>query len=98
MTNFEMIKSKNIDEFAELLSEHFGYDDAPWWKYFDNNYCKGCKPEIVLTESLNRKIDSDREVEYAWCELNHKCKFFQEMDEIPDEKQIIKMWLLSECE
>lgn len=98
MTNFEMIKSKNIDEFIELFSEHFRYDNAPWWKYFDDNYCRGCKPVTTLVESTNREIDEDKEMEYAWCELNHKCKFFQEMDEIPDEKQIIKMWLLSECE
>ena len=98
MTVFENIKTKNIDELAEWFSENYMFDEAPYWKYFDDNYCKGCKPEIVLVESLNRDIDSDREMECAWCELNHKCKFFQEMNEIPDNKQIIKMWLLSECE
>ena len=53
MTNFEMIKSKNIDEFIELFSEHFRYDNAPWWKYFDDNYCRGCKPVTTLVESTN---------------------------------------------
>ena len=38
----------------------------------------------------------DRECEFAWCELNGKCKFFKDMDDIPDVKQIIKMWLESD--
>lgn len=98
MTIFETIKNKSIDEYVEWLSVSCcNFDSAPWWNWWDDNYCKKCEPEIVYVESLTKDIDSDKKMECGWCELNGKCKFFKEMDEIPDVKQIIKMWLMSEC-
>lgn len=93
MTIFELIKPKDIDELAEWFDDYCNSDYAPWWKYWDDNYCNKCEPENVYVPEFGRECDC------AWCELNgNKCKFFKEMDEIPDNKQIIKMWLESECQ
>lgn len=90
MTIFENIKSKNIDEFAEWLDKYGMFDNSPWMNWWDKNYCKNCEHETA------RLVDTGREMEFAWCELHDKCKFFQNMDSIPDNKQIIKMWLETE--
>lgn len=92
MTVFDNFKNKNIDELAEWLSEYCSFDQAPYWRWWDKNYCNKCEPEIAYLFS------SDKESKCAWCELYDKCKFFQDMNEIPDSKEIIKMWLLSEVE
>ena len=33
------------------------------------------------------------EVDCTYCELNNHCKFFPQIAEIPDNKEVIKMWL-----
>lgn len=90
MTKFDSIQSKNIDEFAEWLDEHGAYDYSSWMKWWDENYCLKCPTQIAYVKEF------DKECECAWCELNGKCKFFQELDDIPNNKQIIKMWLETE--
>lgn len=94
MTVFENLKTKNVDEIAEWLDKHCASDQAPWWNFFDNTYCNKCEPEIGHMTAFGKEL----ECECSWCELNGKCRFFKEMDEVPDGKQIIKMWLLSEYE
>ena len=37
--------------------------------------------------------DGGREFPCSYCELNGNCKFFPDLDEAPDNKMIIKMWL-----
>ena len=96
MTVFEKIKSNNIDELAEWIDEHFYFDDAPYWKWWDEHYCKKCVAE--KSENDNSEFDwceLNGKCKF-WCELNGKCKFFKEMDSIPGNKDIIKMWLESE--
>ena len=91
MKAFDNIKNKNIDELAEWLDENIVCDSAPWWKYFDENYCGKCEPiEMETTSTFGCTM------EYAYCELNGNCKFFKDREDIPDNKQIIKMWLESE--
>ena len=96
MTVFDSIRTKNIEELVEWidkwLDEHCDLDDAPWWDYFDNNYCKKCEPEIGYMAAFGKEI----ECAFSWCELNHRCKFFKDMEEAPNRKQAIKMWLESE--
>lgn len=92
MKVFDIIKSKNIDELVDWIEKYFTFDTAPYWKWWDKNYCKNCKSVIGYSSAINGRC------EFAWCELNSKCKFFEEMDNIPDTKQIIKMWLESESE
>ncbi len=91
MTVFEDIKSKNIDELVEWIDNNFAFDTAPYMYWFDDNYCSKCEVEEAY--------DVDRYVtlKCAWCEINGKCKFFQDMDKVPDAKQTIKMWLESEA-
>ena len=91
MNKFDEIKSKNIDELVDWIDENFAFDSAPYMFWYDDKYCKRC-------ESVKKCGANNRVMEYAWCELNDKCKFFQNMNEAPDTKQIIKMWLESEAD
>lgn len=84
MTNFENFKFKNIDELVDWLDEYGDFDNAPWNKWWDKNYCSKCEP---ITSG------SGYGYEYAPCEFSNKCVFFENMNEIPDHKQVIKMWL-----
>lgn len=90
MTVFESIKVKNIDEFAEWLDRYGQYDGSAWNEWFDKNYCQKCEPEYVYVEEFKRKCKC------AWCEIYKKCKYFQDKDNVPDKKEIIKIWLESE--
>lgn len=80
MTVYESFHNKSIDELAEWMNKNI-VDDSPWVFWWDNKYCNKC--DGVSFEGQ----------EYGLCELHNKCKFFQDMDGIPDNKQIIKMWL-----
>lgn len=92
MTVFEYITSMSVDELAEWLDEHGMFDGSPWMNWFNKNYCLKCESETVRIPN----IDGERVEEAGWCELHGKCKYFQDMDEIPDNKAIIKMWLEKE--
>lgn len=89
MNVFEKIKSKNIDELTKWLNEYGAVDDAPWIEWWDNVYCGNCDSELIDHPLFG-------ETECAWCELHNKCRFFEELNNIPDNKQIIKLWLESE--
>ena len=91
MRNVDKIKSKSLDEFAEWLDKYGAFDDSPWLNWWNENYCSKCDSEVIKT------LIFENETECAWCELHNKCRFFQDMDEVPDSKQMIKMWLESEC-
>ena len=84
MTVLDNFKSFNIDEFIDWLDEYVSFDTAPWMWWWDNTYCKNCPTEDEYVS------------DYAWCEVHNKCRYFLDMDETPDVKQIIKMWLESE--
>ena len=90
MKVFNSITNKNINEFAEWLDKYGQHDGSPWYQWFDKSYCQKCEHEYVYIEAFGR------ECECAWCELHNKCRFFQNMDNTPDSKQIVKMWLESE--
>lgn len=93
MNNFSVFQTKNIDELADWLDKHGAYDNSIWGEWFDKNYCSKCEP--VKVEEFEGRSWCD---EYAWCEVNGKCKHFQELDMIPSNKQVVKMWLESEAE
>lgn len=104
MTIFESIKSKNIDEFAEWLDKYGIYDDSPWNKWWDKNYCQKCEA-VTIERKEYARITGWRnwynycgDIECAWCEINKKCKYFQDLDYIPDNEEIIKIWLKSESD
>lgn len=90
MTMFEVLKSKNIDELAEWIDKNGQFDNSPWLIWFDNTYCKNC--ETIMCHYAG----SELMLRFSWCELNNKCKFFQDMDKVPSNKEIIKLWLETE--
>ena len=99
MTRFEEIKNMDIDAFAEWVDEHGNFDDSSWSKWFDENYCQKCEPIECYYADVKEKLDMELNdwcktpIYCAWCELEHKCKFFQDMDDVPSCKEIAKMWL-----
>ena len=90
MTEFEKIKAKNLEEFAEWFDEHCSHDGGPVIKWWSETYCKNCKPEIGRIEGYHK------DMEFAWCELHGKCRFFPDMEKTPDTLVMTKMWLKSE--
>lgn len=91
MTEFDRLKSKDINELAKWLASFDTADNAPWTRWWNKKYCNNC--EIKTVHILERPC---RSVDYYWCEVNNKCKFFKELDTVPDDVTIIKMWLESE--
>ena len=90
MTVFEKIKTMNIDEFAEWFNEHCAHDTDPCISWWDKNYCNKCEAVIATIEGYHN------DVEFAWCELHDKCKYFKDLDKTPDTLQMTKLWLESE--
>lgn len=86
-TVFDKLKSMNIDELTEWIDKHGEFDGSPWMSWFDEKYCKKCESIMCKYE------DGTREFPCSYCELNDNCKFFPNLDSIPDNKMIIKMWL-----
>lgn len=93
MTIYESFKNKNIDELADWIAKNCNFDSAPWWKYWDENYCSKCEATVTCVSEFD-----ENEHEFAYCEINHHCRYFKETEEMPDEKQTIKMWLESEID
>lgn len=87
MNIFERVKLMNIDEFAEWLDKHTEYDYSTWMLWFDENYCSKCESVCEYIPAFQRVA------ECCWCELHNKCKFFEDVDGIPDIKHTIKLWL-----
>lgn len=96
MTRFEKLKSMNIDELAEWLDKYGQFDGSPWMEWWDTTYCKNCPSETGYLPDDTGENRYYVPTEFAWCELHDKCRFFQDRDNVPSIKEIIKMWL--ECE
>lgn len=92
IAQFDAFKLMNIEELADWICKHNSFENSPWSAWWDENYCQKCESVIAFVPYLNG------EYECAWCETNGKCRFFQELNEIPSLKDIIKMWLESEVE
>lgn len=88
MTIFEKFKSMTIDEFADWLDKYGQFDGSPWMSWWDDKYCSKCEPIKVENETYVIPVMC------AWCELHeNKCKFFPDREEMPSNKDIIKMYL-----
>jgi hypothetical protein len=94
MTNFKKLQSMPLDELAKWLSKHLAFNDAPHMIWFDRNYCDKCEPEKI---ELEGNFDT-YEYKFAYCDFERKCRFFPEMDKVPDNLTTIKMWLEAEVE
>jgi hypothetical protein len=92
MNNFEKLKAMSVEELAEWLDANGMWDNSPWSKWFNSQYCHNC-------ESIKATVKDDfgkRECKFAYCEVEHKCRYFKDMEDVPDCKEILKMWLESE--
>ena len=88
MTIFEKFKSMTIDEFADWLDKYGQFDGSPWMSWWDDKYCSKCEPIKVENETYVIPVMC------SWCELHkNKCKFFPDREEMPSNKDIIKMYL-----
>ena len=90
MTNFEKLKSMNEEEISEFLDSIASIDDSPWIVWFNKRYCENC--ETIRGYSLIPDVYDD----FAYCEVNGNCRYFQDKDDIPDNKEMIELWLASE--
>lgn len=90
MTNFENLHSMTIDQLIDWLDKNGQLDTAIWTLWFDKKYCSKCGSIVCHYE------DSTREFPCAWCELNGSCKFFPELKSVPNNKEVINLWLKSE--
>ena len=99
ITWFEKLKLMDIEELASWLDKHGQVNNSPWMKQFNKMYCNKCTPEYGYATDCTGEYEWSVPCEYSWCELNDfKCKFFPDMEEAPDNKDMIKMWLQTEVE
>ena len=100
MTRFEEFKNMDIEAFTEWICKYGELDGSPWMTWWDENYCSKCESIECCYADAKAKLGFEpfyeSSVECAYCELEHKCRFFQEMNEIPSCKDIVNMWLKSE--
>lgn len=89
-TWFEKIKLMDIEKLSEWLDQYGRFDNSPWLEWWNATYCERCEPVIAFVPYLNG------EHECAYCETNDKCRFFE--NGVPDNKEMIKMWLESEID
>lgn len=97
MTNFEKFKNMNIDGLVEWLDRYDMFEDSPWMKWFDENYCEKCEPITCNYDLAVDKLGIESifcgKCDCAYCELENHCKFFPDMGRIPTNADIIKIWL-----
>lgn len=87
MTNKEKLQSLSLEDLTDWLNAHGEPDNAPWMRWFDDNYCAKCESEIMVFAN-NRKVGC------AFCENHNYCRFLGESVGIAaDTRTIIKMWL-----
>lgn len=92
MNNWTKLKNMSTEDLAEWLDQYGMFDNSPWITWFDQKYCKNCEDIMCKYE------DGERELPCSYCEVYGTCRFFQNLDDIPDNKMTIKMWLESEVE
>ena len=95
MNNFEKIKAMSIDQLIDWLDTN-GHHDAIWWKWFEEKYCDKCDTITTLIPDYDGEETWLRPCVCSYCEENDKCFFFQEMEDVPNSKETIKLWLEAE--
>ena len=101
-TYYDSLHNMSKEELARFLDKNTKDDETPWSEWFNKNYCKNCEPIKCDVDTARKELGLNcfygSGVECAYCELNHKCKFFPDMDDIPDSYDTILMWLEQEAE
>lgn len=102
MTYFEEFKNMDIDTLARWIDKNGLFDNSPWLKWWDKNYCSKCESirceYADCKEKLGIEPFYERSLECSYCELEGHCKYFPELDYVIDSVDIIKMWLKSNNE
>ena len=104
MSNFKRLQSMSVDELAQWLDENGQFDTSPWSEWFSKKYCNNCESIKCKYADAEEKLDFSPytfysgDIECAYCEIYHKCKFFENLEDVPDNKEVIKMWLEEEAE
>ncbi len=106
MTNFKRLQTMTIDELAEWLDENGMFDNSPWSEWFNKTYCDKCESIKCKYVDAEEKLgftpyifgSYSGDLECAYCELEKKCRFFTDLEDIPDNKKVIEMWLIEEAE
>ena len=91
MTNYEKLTYMSLDEVAQWLDKYGDFDGSTWMGWFDKKYCDSCSGISVTVPAFNNK-----EMECSFCELEHRCKFFPDKDNVISNTEIIKLWLEAE--
>lgn len=100
--NYDEFKAMSLEELAEWLDENGMFDGAPWSDWFTKCYCDNCESIKINYRDAEKKLginvcSYDLTCECAYCELEDKCRFFPEFEDVPDNKEIIKLWLQEEA-
>jgi hypothetical protein len=102
MINFKRLQSMSIDELAEWLDKNGTFDNSPWLNSFNEKYCEKCESIECTYAEAEEKLDVTpyfgHTIKCAYCELEKNCRFFPGLDDVPDNKEMIKMWLEEEAE
>ena len=103
MINFEKLRLMSIDAFAAWLDENGQFDGSPWSEFFNKKYCEKCESIKCTYADAEEKLGIQAfsysgNIECAYCEVYGKCRYFEALDDIPDNKEIIKLWLEEEAE
>ena len=102
MNNFEKLKSMSLEELAEWLDKNCMFDHSPWMEDFNDKYCANCESVMCKYEDADKVLGLkplyDYDVECAYCEIYGKCRYFLDMDDVPDGKEMVKLWLKAEVE
>ena len=103
MNNFEKLQSMSIDDLAKWLDQNGIIDNSPWMLHFNDKYCANCESVMCKYEDAEEVVGfkpyfSDSDVECAYCEIYGKCRYFEEMGEVPDGAEVVRLWLESEVE
>ena len=68
MTNFVKLHCKKIDELAEFLQKCSACGEGPWYKRFDEMYCKKCER---IAEDCGGDVP---------CEFEMECPLYDDSD------------------
>ena len=95
MNNFEKLKSMTVSELADWLDKYSQFDDSPWATWFNDTYCSKCEPIKCKVDEKNAFF-LGHTIDCAYCEIEKKCRFFEKLETIPDNRKILELWLIRE--
>jgi hypothetical protein len=101
----EKFKAMTLEELAEWLDENGMFDNSPWSNWFNDSYCAKCETVKCKYKDAEKTLgftpylfgSYSGDLDCAYCELEHKCRFFPGLDDIPSNLEIIGMWLVHEA-